>query len=155
MRDPDCICNMATYISHSEDETKQIAQGFVTHLQKGDVVCLYGELGAGKTVFVKEVLKCLGYTGDVTSPTFTLVHEYTTDTALVYHLDLYRIESEEQLIDLGVVDLFGTKETLFFIEWPEKLGTYLPKNRIDIFFADTGMNTRKIVIDFVDKSRVS
>ena len=94
-------------------------------LSAGAVLALTGELGAGKTHFVKGVAAGLGYFGEVTSPTFTLVHEYTGGPAPLYHFDFYRLESAEEAIDIGLDDFFESTG-IVAIEWAEKFPGLIP-----------------------------
>jgi len=102
------------YISHSAEETDALGQKLVKNFEKNTVICLDGEMGAGKTVFVQGCLKALGYTGRVTSPTFALCNEYFTENAHVMHYDLYRIKDEDDLYSVGFYD---SDADLIFVEW--------------------------------------
>src|SRR5579864_6094361 len=96
---------MATIISESPAETLETGRAFARTLRPGDVVALCGELGAGKTHFVKGLALGLGIDAAVSSPTFTLIHEYTGGDSLpLYHLDLYRLDSEEEALRIGIDD---------------------------------------------------
>lgn len=118
------------YISNSRDETKKIAAAFAKELKAGDVVCLIGDLGAGKTAFVDGLVNALGFTDYVSSPTFTLINEYTTDPP-VYHFDVYRIENAAELYDIGLDEyLFG--DGICVIEWADKIIDILPDNRYEV-----------------------
>lgn len=113
------------YISNSRSDTQAIAQAFATTLKPGDIVCLNGDLGAGKTAFVSGAVKAFNYTGYVNSPTFTIVNEYHADIA-IYHFDVYRIENGEEMYNIGLDEyLFG--DGICIIEWAEKIADILPK----------------------------
>ncbi len=101
----------------SEDDTCKAAQFLAKNLKPGDIVLLNGNLGSGKTFFVKEVLKYLNY-NDVTSPTFSIVNEYDADIKC-YHFDFYRIKNEMELHDIGISDYLADSEAISFIEWAE------------------------------------
>jgi tRNA threonylcarbamoyladenosine biosynthesis protein TsaE len=106
--------------------TQQLGRSIGLILERGDIVALFGELGSGKTILTRGILEGLG--GDptvVTSPTFTLVHEYTASTCPVYHFDLYRVETPGELFDLGYEDYFFGSGVCV-IEWPERAGDLLP-----------------------------
>ncbi len=103
--------------SHSEDETHAVAGEFVKFFKPGDTVLLYGDLGSGKTFLVREFAALLGYDGQVSSPSFTIVNQYDGETS-VNHLDLYRIESEKELKNLGLEELLNS-DAINFIEWPQ------------------------------------
>lgn len=104
------------------------------------VIALHGDLGAGKTTFVKEVAKQLGVGDQVTSPTFTIMRQYeTADNEWEYllHMDAYRIEDLEELKPLRFDEILNTSKTLFFIEWAEKIKPALPSDTIEIFLENT------------------
>lgn len=116
---------MATIISHSPEETFAHGRALADSLRAGDVVALDGDLGAGKTHFVKGIAAGLGCEGDVTSPTFTLVHEYTGGRLPLFHFDFYRLESEGETLRLGLDDYLGAGGVLV-IEWAGKFPAVLP-----------------------------
>lgn len=101
------------------------------------VLCLWGELGSGKTTFVQGLAKGLGITARLLSPTFIIVRRYRrTDTAgFLYHLDLYRMTSADDTESIGFGDMIRDESSLTVIEWPERLGVSLPKDRLDIRFS--------------------
>lgn len=114
-----------TRISHSEDETIAIARELAATLQAGDVVLLSGTLGAGKTAFVRGLAAGLGIDpNDVSSPTFTIVHEYRGGRLSLYHADLYRLE-RAATEDIGLEEM-GVKDGVLAIEWPDRLTHDLP-----------------------------
>lgn len=120
----------------SPGETLQVAREFASRLQRGDVVALWGELGAGKTHFVKGVCEALGVQSAVTSPTFVLLNRYQGrdsrgEELLLYHLDLYRIKSVEEIYDIGYEEFFYGNG-ICLIEWAELLGALMPPARFDI-----------------------
>lgn len=118
------------YISNSYDETVKIASDFAKTLKAGDVLCLYGDLGAGKTAFVQGLAKGLNINELVTSPTFTIVNEYD-GTLPLYHFDVYRIADSDEMYEVGYDDyIFG--EGISVIEWSELISDILPRNRYDI-----------------------
>ena len=116
---------MASIISHSPAETFEHGRLLAAKLRAGDVVALDGELGAGKTHFVKGIAAGLGCDGDVTSPTFTLVHEYTGGRLPLFHFDFYRLESEDETLQIGLDDYFGAGGAVV-IEWAGKFPALLP-----------------------------
>ncbi|MFH1038991.1 MAG: tRNA (adenosine(37)-N6)-threonylcarbamoyltransferase complex ATPase subunit type 1 TsaE [PVC group bacterium] len=135
------------YISHSPEETGELAERFAADLRPGDVIALRGPLGSGKTCFVQGCARGLGV-GEryVTSPTFVLVREYRGRLPL-YHVDLYRLQPGPEIGLLGLEEyLDGGGVTA--IEWAEKLEDVLPDRTIDISFGCLGETTRKIVIIF-------
>ena len=92
------------------------------------IVCFYGEMGVGKTTFIKEICKKLGIEDVVSSPTFSIINEYLTENdESVYHFDFYRIEKEEEVFDIGYEEYFY-QGNLCLIEWPEKISSIIPEN---------------------------
>ena len=116
---------MATIISHSPAETFAHGREIAATLRAGDVLALDGDLGAGKTHFVKGIAAGLGCEGDVTSPTFTLVHEYTGGRLPLFHFDFYRLESGDEVLRIGLDDYLGAGGVLV-IEWAGKFPAVLP-----------------------------
>jgi tRNA threonylcarbamoyladenosine biosynthesis protein TsaE len=132
-----------TEISRSESETQSVARRFASRLQAGDVILLFGELGAGKTAFVRGLAEGLGIAPEeVSSPTFTLVHEYGGGRLPLFHADLYRLE-RVTAEDLGLGEM-GAADGVLAIEWPERLSHPIPGAlRVAIEVVDA--STRRIV----------
>ena len=103
------------FISKSAEETENIAAAFASRLVGGDVVLLYGDLGAGKTTFTKGIARALGVKDVVTSPTFTIVKEYEGDTLRLFHMDMYRLSGD--ITELGLEEYFDRKDGVSVIEW--------------------------------------
>lgn len=116
---------------YSKEDTKTLAERIASHLQQGDVIALYGELGTGKTFFTQKLCKYLGVSENVSSPSYVLMNEYSGKYN-ISHLDLYRIDSEEEILELGLHEIFENKITI--IEWAEKAVSLLPQNTIHIWF---------------------
>lgn len=135
-----------TYTTNSFAETQKIGEAFGKTLRGGEVICLHGDLGHGKTTFVQGLAKGLGITGKILSPTFIIMRSYKAETVHFYHVDLYRIGSEQEIVDLGLTDFMQNQENILAIEWPEKMGSLLPEKRIDILFEYLDENKRKIQI---------
>ncbi len=130
----------------SEEETGELARAIAGVVQTGDIIALHGELGAGKTAFARAFIAALGGDCETPSPTFTLVQLYELPDHEVYHFDLYRLEKPEDVIELGIEDAFADGVSL--IEWPERMGSYLPWTRLDIMISNgAGDQERKIVIE--------
>lgn len=130
-------------------ETQKFAEEIAAEFKPGDVVALYGDLGSGKTTFVSMVVKALGFSDRVQSPTFVISRIYGKDSSgsgikTTYHLDLYRVQDEKEVSDLGLEEYFGQEDSIVFIEWPEMAEKFLPEKTIKIFFDIAGENERKI-----------
>ncbi|HEX6983294.1 MAG TPA: tRNA (adenosine(37)-N6)-threonylcarbamoyltransferase complex ATPase subunit type 1 TsaE [Balneolaceae bacterium] len=133
------------FTSHSPEETLILGKEFAETLERGDVVCLKGELGAGKTHFVKGMAKAFGIDpADVTSPTFTLIHEYAGVKNL-YHFDCYRMKSPQEALEIGVEEYFYG-EGVCIVEWPERIHSLIPSEAIWISIQVPDVKTRKFVI---------
>jgi tRNA threonylcarbamoyladenosine biosynthesis protein TsaE len=111
---------MATFISHSPAETEALGEKFGRAAQSGFVIALSGDLGAGKTQFVKGLARGLGISARVHSPTFTLVNEYGGGRLKLFHLDLYRLETQAQILSAGVEE-FLSPDGVAVIEWAERI----------------------------------
>lgn len=123
------------FISKSINETYKIASIILNELSNGDVVLLKGDLGAGKTNFVKGIVNALnGNENIVTSPTFTIVNEYNVENKTIYHFDLYRINSVDELYNIGIEEYLYS-DAICFIEWPERAEELFNNNckKIEIF----------------------
>jgi tRNA threonylcarbamoyladenosine biosynthesis protein TsaE len=123
--------------------TEKLAAHIAPLLQAGDMIALYGDLGAGKTTFARALLHALGITGDIPSPTFTLVQNYETPKFTLAHFDLYRLKSPTDLEELGWFDM---TDSVIIAEWPERAGNNLPDNRLDLNFIIDQNNQRRCSI---------
>tara|TARA_B100000029_G_scaffold514060_1_gene615498 strand:- start:112 stop:564 length:453 start_codon:yes stop_codon:yes gene_type:complete len=134
----------------NEAETIKVGAKVASCLQGGEVIYLKGELGTGKTTLVRGVLNGLGHTGNVKSPTFTIVEPYSINNYVIYHFDLYRLDDPEELESLGIRD-YCDGQSICFFEWPEKGGNLLPNAdiKLELTYLD---NTREI--EFTSKSDV-
>lgn len=137
------------YESHSEEDTRKIAENLAADLRPDDILLLHGTLGMGKSVFARSLIRALAKNAEleVPSPTFTLVQLYDTSLAPIAHFDLYRLEDPEEIFELGWEDAISGGITL--VEWPERLGPYTPRARLDIHLqaGDNGEHSRKILIE--------
>ena len=134
---------MATTISHSPGETFDLGRRIATSLRGGEVLALEGDLGAGKTQFVKGLAAGLGHDSNVTSPTFTLIHEYTGGRLPLYHFDFYRLENEDEALRIGLDDYLGERGVVA-IEWAGKFPALLPKATRWLRFRAGDGDTREI-----------
>ncbi|MBM4175029.1 MAG: tRNA (adenosine(37)-N6)-threonylcarbamoyltransferase complex ATPase subunit type 1 TsaE [Ignavibacteria bacterium] len=133
------------FISKSESETFEFGKKFSSSLKKGDLVALIGELGSGKTIFVKGICSGLNAIETPLSPTFSLINKYHGE-AIIYHFDFYRIKSIQELYDIGYEDYFYSKE-ICLIEWANLVREILPKNYIEVKFKNLETeNEREITI---------
>ena len=118
-------------ISNGLLETKKLATLFKANLQKGDVVLLKGDIGAGKSHFARSLIQsAMHIKEEVPSPTFTLVQVYDTTIGSIWHADLYRLNDYSDVIELGLIDAFG--EEIVLLEWPERLSYLEPKDSLTI-----------------------
>jgi tRNA threonylcarbamoyladenosine biosynthesis protein TsaE len=119
------------YNSQTPEETAAFARKMALRLRPQDVVLLKGELGAGKSTFARALIQTLcGENTEVPSPTFTLVQTYETSAFTLWHFDLYRLKHETEAYELGIEEAYESGVSL--IEWPERLGSLLPKNCLEI-----------------------
>lgn len=134
--------------SHSEEQTQALAKKLAASFKSGDVICLSGRLGAGKTVFVRGLAAALNIDENaVNSPSFTFVNEYPGETPL-YHFDLYRIDDPSELYEIGWDEYLG-REGLTVVEWGEKAGEFLPPRYYLIELEIVSENEREIKISLV------
>jgi tRNA threonylcarbamoyladenosine biosynthesis protein TsaE len=140
---------------HSLEETRVFAKKLTAYLKIGDVLALDGDLGAGKTEFSRALIHGFGFNEDVPSPTFNLLQIYEPDpkdqkTPTIWHFDLYRLEQPEEAFELGIEDAF--EGGLSLIEWPSRLGTYLPSDMLAIYIKRTEKEgARKFILAGGDK----
>ena len=127
--------------SRSIEDTMELAENIESEKFPGMIICLDGELGSGKTVFVKGFAKSLGLEETITSPTFNIVKEYTSGEMPLYHMDVYRLEDGDESI--GFNDYFNS-DGVSIIEWSELISDILPEERLDIKFKVIDENTRII-----------
>ena len=140
---------MTTIQLQSIDNIEEAARQFVSTMGDETVYAFYGEMGAGKTTFINAICKILGVEDDTTnSPSFSIINEYRSDTTaeLIYHFDLYRLESLEEAFDIGVEDYFDSG-ALCFLEWPERIDDILPNDTVKVTIAVNDDNTRTITIE--------
>ncbi len=132
------------------EETQEVATEFVSKLESGAVICLYGDLAAGKTTFTQGIGVSLGI-DRIVSPTFIIMREYPVTSHPVikrlYHLDLYRLNSSEDIRSFDLDEIWQDPQNLMVIEWPEKIADILPRPRYDINFVSTGEDQREISIN--------
>ena len=132
------------FLSNSAIETENLARKFASKLKGNEVIAFYGDLGAGKTAFTRGVADFFGLKDEVSSPTFALVNEYSSEKAKIYHFDMYRINTLEDLESTGFFDYLG--RGIILVEWSENIKEYLPEDLIEIKISKTGENSREIEI---------
>lgn len=139
-------------ISHSEEQTRRMGMRLGGLLQAGDVICLSGDMGAGKTAFAGGIGKGWGASTPLTSPTFNLVHEHhrAQDNAHLYHLDCYRLQNVVDADSVGIDDLLSGRGVVIF-EWPEQIAPILPKNRLWIELRVLELTRRSFTFTAVGK----
>jgi len=129
-------------LSRSTKDTQKLAGTIAKKLKKGDVLALYGELGSGKTIFVRYLVIALGLDNRVQSPTFVLHRKY----GFINHLDLYRLRSLREAKDLGIEEILNDKDSITFVEWPKLIEEFFSNKTIYINFEHISENERKITI---------
>ena len=146
-------------VTRSPDETAAIGEALASYLQNGDVVLLHGDLGAGKTTLAKGIASALGVEDVVSSPSFSLVNEY--DTRLVaavtrlYHLDLYRLQSEDDLASIGFDDFMAPADGVTLVEWPERASTVLPERYLLVEIETVGSGSRRLSFVAIPDDEIS
>lgn len=138
---------MKEFLTHSAEETTELGRRLVPELSPPKLVVLRGDLGAGKTTLIKGIAEGFRAASqeNVTSPTFTLIHEYRGPEVNVYHVDLYRVDTQRELDTLGLDDLLSEKSVVL-IEWGEKFRRFLRECDVEITIERLGENDRKIMI---------
>jgi tRNA threonylcarbamoyladenosine biosynthesis protein TsaE len=131
------------FTSRSEDDTRELAENIESEKFPGMVICLIGELGSGKTAFVKGFAASLGLKDDITSPTFNIVKEYEDGEMPLFHMDVYRLEDTYETI--GFNDYFKSNGVTI-IEWADMIEANLPKDRLDIYIKVTGEDSRTFIL---------
>ena len=135
-----------TWESHSPEETRRLAARLAEALAPGDVILLMGDLGAGKTCFVQGLARGLGIPeGEVSSPTFILIQEYPGGRLPLYHVDLYRLQPEEALEDLGLEE-FLEAGGVTVVEWGDRLAGYFPEPRLEVYLLWRAPEVREITL---------
>ena len=135
---------MPETVTTSPEETEALAAGLAARLSLGDVVTVAGELGTGKTTFVRGACRALGVTAPVTSPTFTIGHRYEGGDVVVSHLDLYRFTTVSAAEWADLEPYF--EDALVFVEWPEAGAAALPDPRVAVTLAHAGDDARRITV---------
>jgi tRNA threonylcarbamoyladenosine biosynthesis protein TsaE len=135
--------NVLTVVSESPAETTELGEAIGALLEGQEVLCLEGELGSGKTTLVQAIARSLGVIEPITSPTFTLVNEYHGRGVTLYHVDLYRLHTVDEIVQAGIDDCFRSAG-LCLVEWAERARAVLPKEHLYITLEHAGKDKRKI-----------
>ena len=139
---------MATelYIQH-ESDLPRVAQEFLTLIGEHKIICFHGQMGAGKTTFIKALLKAMDARDDGSSPTFSIINEYESYMyGPIFHFDLYRIESAEEALDIGIEEIIY-QDNLCFIEWPDKIMNLLPEDYVEVKIHVGEDNSRTLIVE--------
>jgi tRNA threonylcarbamoyladenosine biosynthesis protein TsaE len=134
-----------TMLSHSLEETQRLGVALGGLLRGQELICLEGELGSGKTSLIQAVGRALGVKEPITSPTFTLVNEYRGTALTIYHIDLYRLHSTEEIVQAGIENYFY-RDSVCLVEWAEKALELLPPEYLYITLLHAGQDKRSISI---------
>lgn len=143
---------METFITSSAKETEKLGEKLAKRLSER-IFALIGELGSGKTTFVKGFAKGLGIKKRIISPSFVFIRQYKIQSSIInhqsflYHVDLYRLEKPSDAKGLGLEEIWSNPDNMVIIEWAEKIKRLLPKKRIEIYFEYLGKNQRKITVE--------
>ena len=134
------------HTTRAPEETWQLAASLLPRMTEGAVIALHGDLGAGKTTFVQGLAQAMGVTSPVTSPTFSLLGEYRGAAQRLIHLDLYRLSSPEELLDIGFLDYLAAPN-IVVVEWPERAETIMPATAWHLHFEPGDEpHTRRVTI---------
>ena len=139
------FASLLPVVTDGPETTEALGARLALRLVPGDVLALHGDLGAGKTHLVRGLIAGLG--GDpvqVTSPTFTLVHEYATAELLVYHVDAYRLDHPDEFRRIGGEEILESEDAIAVVEWPERLGDFLPRGTVHVTLRHGGGDVREI-----------
>jgi len=129
------------FITNNSKATKTLGRNFAKSLRVGDIICLYGDLGSGKTTFVQGLAEGIGVKEKIISPTFIIIRAYPSKN--FYHIDLYRIENDH-IKGLGLEEILEDPFSITAIEWAQNLKSLMPEKRIDVKFSYSGENKRKV-----------
>lgn len=134
-------------LTHSSQETIKIGQKLANKIKNGGLICLFGDLGSGKTTLTKGLALGLGLKEFfIKSPTYTYIREYRTAKNKIYHIDLYRLEIIDELLWMEISELIENKNNILIIEWADKLADKLSKHCVKVFLKYIDKNTREINI---------
>jgi tRNA threonylcarbamoyladenosine biosynthesis protein TsaE len=121
-----------------------VASELVEQLAGVKIVAFHGAMGSGKTTLIHAICEHMGVTENISSPTFSIIHEYQGSDTIIYHLDLYRLNGEQEAIDAGVIECLYN-DGVSFIEWPEKIAALLPSGVLHVYIEPIGEHSRKLI----------
>lgn len=124
--------NKEFYITNGSEETKSLGEKLAKKLKPGDFLAFYGNLGSGKTTFIQGLAKGLGIKRRIISPTFIIVRHFSFKKGNFYHIDLYRTETKNDLLSVGLDEIIEDKNNIIALEWAEKMNDFLPEKRYEI-----------------------
>lgn len=131
--------------TYTLSQIEEIAEDIIAYCEE-KIILFYGEMGAGKTTLIKNIIKKLGSADEITSPTFSIVNEYQTlDGKPIFHFDFYRIQNDEEVAQLGLEEYFSS-DGWIFIEWPENINTFSLKKAHTARIKSTNYETRTLVV---------
>ena len=135
-------------IVYKEENINEVASRILKFLEKEQMICFYGSMGAGKTTLIKAIVRQLGAEQSGNSPTFGIVNEYSSrdGNLLGYHFDFYRIEDENEALDIGLEEYFS-QDAWIFIEWPEKIESLIPDDAVRVNIDVVDDLTRKLTVE--------
>lgn len=139
---------MQTITIRDLDSIREAAKEFIAHMDNRTVYAFYGNMGAGKTTFIKAICEELGVEDVINSPTFAIVNEYRSSDSgeLIYHFDFYRINKQSEAEDIGTEDYFYSG-ALCFIEWPEKIDELLPGDVVNVRISENENGSRTVTVE--------
>jgi len=145
------VVNNKLYTVNNLKETAKLAKQFARKLNGGEVILFAGDLGAGKTTFIKEIVRNLGFKGIVNSPTFTLMNRYIAKKYIINHFDFYRLEESSESQNIGLDDYIYNRDinAVTLIEWPEKVMEQLKGDFVFVSISKTGETAREFFIRYV------
>lgn len=138
-------------LSTSTKDTQELAEKLAQRVEPGQVLALFGDLGSGKTTFSSLLVKALGFESRVQSPTFVIHRCYKRSPenkiSTIHHVDLYRLTSKEEVLEIGFLEMLQDRNSLVLIEWPELAMDYLPQNMTKIYFSTLDETTKRIIVE--------
>ena len=137
-------------IAHQIADLKLLASQLLPIVKERKKVAFVGQIGAGKTTFIKLLCQELGVEGNTSSPTFSIINEYQAADDIVHHIDLYRLKSEEEAFSIGLIELFEEENSYCFIEWPDIVENYFPESAVWIRITTTENQARVFDIYYED-----